>query len=816
MPAAAPRPAVRWLLAQSVAFGVTIAILGVVGFALFLDEYGAEWLPLTYLFIAGAGVIVSGSVAKSVRRWSLVRVATAVLGGAAVLFVACWAIAAFADGAWVSAPLLVLFPVLIQLGFVFIGGQAGQLLDVQAIKSYFPRIAAGFPAGAIFGGLIAAGLVAVVDRAEHLLLATAVAQAVFLALLLATGRRFAAELSRRASTPPPPAPADGGRWRRLPLSGFVGLVFAYQVLSAVASQFADYLVYDRAAARYGDGEELARFIGVYTVVMNTISIAFLVLVAGLLLRRYGLGLGLVANPAVLAAVAAAMVVAVGAGGAGSLGLFAVVVAGRVADVALTDGTTRTSINAAYQVLPDADRLAVQAQVEGVGVPLAIGASGVMIMALNALPAAVTSLIVATLLVSALWTWVAWRVYRGYRGALTNALDRRWLHVGDGAVDQSVNGKVELAAAQRLLRAPSGRDVWLGLDVLAVASSPAADAELDRLVDDERPPVRIVALARRAGDGDRAAASQLGDEIASALHTGTAEDRRAAARGLALGRPAVDRSALPRLLIDPDLDVRLEALGAVGPEDADVVELVIDALGDLHTVEGAIAAVGRLGPAARAVLAQRLADDRGPASATTVRLLRALRASESAGVHDVLRPHLDHPDRELGALVLGALADSDPASDPLAAEVRGVLAADVTHSACIVAATRALTEDKRMDPLRRALADELDLERRRISAALAVLYGRDRLGSALRRLDAVDRHVRGLAVEAIEVAVGRADARATVPILRLDLSDGERARFLEPWTPAAPAGGWLADLAGDPDGVWRSPWLRECAAYALKH
>jgi DNA-binding CsgD family transcriptional regulator len=156
--------AVRWLVAQSIAFGITAALLGVVANALFLDAYGSTWLPVTYVFIGLAGLLVSGTVARSVRKASLERVATSVLGGATVTFVAAWLIAAGASGAWVSAPLLVLFPVLIQLGFVFIGGQAGRILDIGGIKASFPRIMAGFPLGAIVGGFAAGGLVTLFGR----------------------------------------------------------------------------------------------------------------------------------------------------------------------------------------------------------------------------------------------------------------------------------------------------------------------------------------------------------------------------------------------------------------------------------------------------------------------------------------------------------------------------------------------------------------------------------------------------------------------------------------------------------------------------
>ena len=133
-PAGADRAAVRWLTSQSLVFGAMAALLGIVANAMFLDAYGSAWLPVTYIAIGVVGFAVSGAIARSAQRFDLVRIAVAVLGGAAALIAAAWLIAAGGDGAWVSAPLLVLFPILIQLGFVFIGAQAGRLLDISGIK----------------------------------------------------------------------------------------------------------------------------------------------------------------------------------------------------------------------------------------------------------------------------------------------------------------------------------------------------------------------------------------------------------------------------------------------------------------------------------------------------------------------------------------------------------------------------------------------------------------------------------------------------------------------------------------------------------
>ena len=220
-----------------------------------------------------------------------------------------------------SVPLLVLFPILIQLGFVFLVAQAGRLLDIGELKSGFPRIMTGFPVGAVAGGLLGAQLVTLLGEPEGLLLATAIAQAAFAGLLWFTGRRFAARLTAAPSsstTEPAPGGGEASRGlraalRRWTASRFVALILGYQVLSALGSQLSDYLVYDRAGAQFPDPADLARYLAGYTAVMNVASIVFLFVAAGPLLRRFGLRLGIAANPVVLFGFAVAMLVAWGGG-----------------------------------------------------------------------------------------------------------------------------------------------------------------------------------------------------------------------------------------------------------------------------------------------------------------------------------------------------------------------------------------------------------------------------------------------------------------------------------------------------------------------
>ena len=142
-----------------------------------------------------------------------------------------------------------------------------------------------------------------------------------------------------------------------------------------------------------------------------------------------------------------LVVAAGAGTA-AFGVFVLAGVLRIADIATTDGTTRTSINAAYQIVPVQERLAVQAVVEGIGVPVAIGVTGVLLLALNVLGFGTGGVIAFGLVLGLIWTGVATIVYRSYTRSLADDMRRRSLSVTDLELDDAGG-----AGVARLRRRP---------------------------------------------------------------------------------------------------------------------------------------------------------------------------------------------------------------------------------------------------------------------------------------------------------------------------------------------------------------------------
>ncbi|TML50219.1 MAG: cyclic nucleotide-binding domain-containing protein [Actinobacteria bacterium] len=547
---------VRLLAAQAFVFGLSGSLLVIASSAIFLAAYGSKWLPLTFVAIALFGTLIAAWIARVVRHRPLPHVAILVESVVGLFFFGAWAVLTLWSGVFVSAPLLVLFPILLQVGFVFVGGQAGRLLDVQQIRIHFPRIVSGFAVGFVAGGLVAVPLLRLPGGTNGLFLIAAIAQVAFVMLLTVTAGRFAERLGQveRAphGLPRPPL-------HRLLSSRFVLLLMAYQVLSAAGTYMAEYILFDRAAARFASADSLAQFLSRFTMVL---------------------------------VFAVAMLVSATSAGPESLALFALVASARIADVALTDGVTRASLNTSFQVLPLEDRLAVQSVVEGAGLPIAIGVTGVVLFALRTAGASVAVIIAVTVFVCIAWTAAAVLLYRDYARALVVALKHRLLR--DAPVD--VEHAETAAFLHEMLGSDDGRAVRLALDLLPSASEASGEhGELALLADDPRPDVYLPALVRLAETGDGEAQARL-------------------------------RKTVRTLLCDPDSSMRAEALAAIGPADVDLVDEVVTALEVPATMSAAAAALGRLGDAALPRIAAVLAETSEQPTPATVRLVRATRAA----------------------------------------------------------------------------------------------------------------------------------------------------------------------------------------------
>jgi HEAT repeat protein len=829
----APASRLVLLIGQSFALGLTLALLIVAANALFLPEFGSGSLPYVYITVAILGSLVSYGYAELERRWSLPALSITTLIIVALFYLLSWLALTVSGYRWVPFALMVSFSLVIQMGFVILGGQAGRLFDVRQLKSLFPRIVLGFAMGFLVGGFLTAPLAALLGGTENLILATMVSSLLFLAFLLAVDRRYHSALVRSGS--PGRQQASRQPMRQLLARRFVLFIVLYQMLAIMASQLLDFMVLDQAAVRFTDSEALTHFFGNFIVAINASDVLFLALFAGLLLARFGLSFGLLANPVVDAVILLAELVIAFLLGPSSGLFFGLTAIARIIDLTLTDGTRRGAINTAYQALPAGQRVTVQTGVEGMAAPLALGLTGVLLLAFKAIgDITIVHIVVLTLIITLLWIASAGRMYRHYADSLRQTLRRRALDSAELTLDDSTS----LAVIDRFLHSDDLAQVRLALDALEGAENETLGRRLIALLDNAQPAIRAEALVRierlrieDAAPGVRRLASEDPDPAArgaavralcalveadavdlasGCLQEAAPEVRLGAAAGLlryggiagvleagawlndlgASDDPAQRRlvarilgqveshnyyQPLLALLADSDWRVRNAALVAAGQVGHDrLLPLIVDNLAISRTRSAATAAMVAFGPAALPYADQALSQPGSTPPALAGRLARICGQIGLPEALDVLKKHLDHQDGEVRYQVLSALQAAGYRAGPQdAPAITARLHQEVEEGAQLLAAVDDIGPGEEVAGLGQALDDELSRVRQRVFLLLSFLYEPRALLRAGEQLSSPAASSRAIALEVLDVTLSREHKSLVMPLVTPDYSSGQR-------------------------------------------
>jgi hypothetical protein len=780
------QPAVAYIISQALTLGLELAFLVIPGNAVFLTVYGAGNLPFVYLAVAGLGAVASFGITELQSRLGLFQLAIGSTLIVAVLTAVTWVLLAIAGAQLASAGALILFALQIQLGFVFIGAQVGRAFDLQELKRVFSWIVAAFVIGFMLGGYFGARLSDAAGTAVHLL-ALSAGLALLIALQMAGASRH---IPVPAQEPPHPRDTETAKPPSLRQSlavPLIGAVFVYQILSAMVTQLVEYLLYDRAAARYPVEEDLARFLGQYTAVLNLVDLIVLVAFGGLLMSRYGLRYGLSVNPILVTGLLLAAVVVAAVAGPAHVAFFVIMAVARITDITTTDAAGRTSINATFKALPTRQRLSAQVGVEAAGVPIALGLTAVTILAVNALPGTgITNVAVVTLVLCLVWCWMTWVVYRHYRSAVVTMARRRLL---DGA-------QIDLAEPTTrgtlldLLRSDDPQDVKISLSLLD------ADPEVDAAVRAaaQSPSLDVQrAVARRLRSVDPSLAFRVAGNLMRSDSSGHAAD---GLRLLGSLPPQENGGEIEAFLTHADLAVRSAAAGALlrsGRGSSGLADLIDGAERSADPEERvfaarAIAEAGRTpsldvlealladadarvrgeGDAAVAALndGQRIALlDRLQGRRVALRALRACRSNASPEFCAKLAERLSDP-REEGREMVRLLG----AAGWRATEATGATLDRLIDSEAARIATAAkwldavATGDPALAPatqrLRRALGQEAAQAGRHMIDLLGLVYDRQLMARVGRVLDGTTAGDAGISIESLDLVLAP-HHRATV-------------------------------------------------------
>ena len=386
------------LFSYSLFLGVGRVFVLTASQALFLDIYPPSDLAFVYMIAAGATIATSAAYLALGRRLATRELIVANLGFTLVVTLALRLLLASTDAGWPAMALAAWFHVMFALSSFAFWGAATQVVDIRQGKRLFPIATTGDVLAFSLGGFVILRSVETLGTANLLWIGAAGFGGAVAALLYTLSNRSTeAEGQRRDRRGPKP---EGVSWS----SRYLRLMMGYFVLSAVVFIFLDNAFNDVAQRRFEGAATLARFFATYSAVAAVVNFFFRSLVAGRLVRRFGLIAGLIILPAVVGAGA----LGIGAGGSLLPGLgvvFWLTVVTRLSDKVLR-GVQYASMATLYQPLGDR-AAAVQTTMDGIIDSAAIGLSGLALLGLHrAFDLGAVELAFILVGLCAAWVWVA--------------------------------------------------------------------------------------------------------------------------------------------------------------------------------------------------------------------------------------------------------------------------------------------------------------------------------------------------------------------------------------------------------------------------
>lgn len=369
--------------------------------ALFLERVGADWLPGLFALNAVLDVAGGALYLRLARGRPHGSFFVALLAGTAALTLCLRALLVAAHPVVFFAA-YALHGVATMVGALHWGTFLLDFFEQSRAGRVFPVVFSGARVGGIAGGILLAVLAPV--GAENLL--------VGVALLQGAAALLAHQLARGVPEVRAGHAGDGGAFAELRQG--LGLARGSPLLRALAAG-AIAMVLVRMTLRYLSGDalssemeeaELARFLGQYTAVANSVGFVFQVLLMPRLIGRIGVA---GANLAY-----ALLCVAALGGMAASHGIWTAAAA-RLVDAELKDAL-KTPLSALfYGALPATERARGRAFVLGLAVPAGAIAGGLALQGLTRMPAGTVAWIGLGL--GLLFVAATFVQNRGYRAAL---------------------------------------------------------------------------------------------------------------------------------------------------------------------------------------------------------------------------------------------------------------------------------------------------------------------------------------------------------------------------------------------------------------
>jgi AAA family ATP:ADP antiporter len=860
---------VTLLTLQYFFLGAAFVFTQTTAFALFLTEFGAQYLPLVYIAIAVGASLAAYIYLKLGEHLALSKLLKANLASLTVISLGLRLGLLLPQAHWVIFILPVWFQILANFEILAIWTMAGRLLDVRQGKRLFGLIGAGNWLAIAAGGFIVSPIVAALGT-QNLLVLAAISLAAGIVVQLITLREYGKPLE--ALSAPDPATVEKPRDTGILRSRYVILFIMLVIVWWVGLYFVDNIFYDRAVLQFPDPNQLASTLGNLFAAIGVLGLIITTFFTGPVLNRFGLKTGLLVLPVILVASIGGLAIG-GVLGLTATALFAFAALAKITDISFGFTLDLSAHNLLFQPLPASQRANVQTLADGIVQPLAIGLAGLLLLLFNTiLGFRAIQLSFVFLVIAAIWIIIVIALQHEYPAALRRALEKRRLGASLNAFVDQAYGNV----LRQSLASPHPAVVIYSLNLLQQSDPTALTYILPNLLKHSSPEVRQTALehieqfgltrelpavrqhlteetnsqVRNAAIYALAALGGAGtiEDVLPYLDNSDEENRRAAIIGLlrsagiegtlyagqillrmttssvaterelaaqVLGEVGIHQYYQPlvELLCDDDVTVRRAALRAAGQiRHPRLWPLVLEALCIPQTRSVAMAAL--VSGSEGALPEIRSAFTRDDADAT-MRMYLAQICGRIAGetTIELLKVHINEHNPDTRSEVLKALSRCGyHALDGEAGNIQNQITAEVKQASWLLACSLDVSKDGEASILQAALAGELRRLRERIFLLLSFIFDSNTILQVSDSLSHGTSEQQAYALEILEIVLPDELKRTTL-VLASDLtleSQYERLNALFPQKRLNFAER-LVDLSGEwQEGV--TAWTQACARY----
>ena len=815
------------LVGHSLFNGIFSAFFLTAANALFLSRFPISYLPLAYIAAAAVGYLAVLAFSKLEKSFGITVLLVTNLAALLVLSGTFWVLAATSTNDWVLFAMFVCVGPMFSLIALGFWGLAGRLFDLRQGKRLFGLVGAGEEVSTIVGLFSIPFTIKLLGGPLPLVLIATAGLAGSLAIVVLMTRAFRTTIAATGDEPAKGARPKGAGLGDLLKVRYFLLLAASVILLNLAHYSVDFAFLAQTRARFVGPEQLARFIGLFYGATKVVELLMKVVVSGRLLSQFGLKVGLLVLP-VLLALCALFGVAIGTFGLGVASFFVLVALAKLFAVVARSSTFEPSFRVLYQPVSGADRLSYQSHVEGTAKQLAVGVIGVALLLFSRgqRPDALF-LFYGLVPILAAWMVVNVLVHREYRGRLMESLK-----VTTGVRHHP--GPLEALAPS--LRSDRPGESAFALALLERIEPAKVDEVVDGLLSDPAAPVRLAAIDAAERNG----LFELSSEIAPLASDTVPEVSRAARACLArladLEALVPDSARIEELARSPRTEDRVLAAMAVGrgagnggdrlsvllwDREASVRQAALDAAGRLGSAElrpllvgqlavpgfapVAVSALVRIGPPVLGDIARAFGRaDLDPA--VRYRSLSICEAIGGAEASSLLVGKLTYNDRSVRRRALASLVrlrhrvrpDQAPMVERAVEEV-------VRTTAWDLGILVDLGDRPELAEIRAALEEEVEENRAWLLDLLSLLYDRGAIAIVKESLASDSARSTVYALEILDLLLSESLKPLVIPLLE-DQTRGQTLKRLEAFVPrqrmsVLGALGAVANREFDRIGLW---------------